>query len=121
MVGTLHAWLITCVGLPPFIATLATLVGLRSFSRGVTLAMTNNKSQIDFPDLALRDSLKDVTSVSLVFLVLAFAIWFLMSRTVIGRHLHAMGGNEHAARLSGIRTERLKWFAYEVVGSRFQS
>lgn len=31
-VGTLHAWLITSVGLPPFIATLATLVGLRSFS-----------------------------------------------------------------------------------------
>ena len=116
MVGTLHAWLITCIGLPPFIATLATLVGLRSFSRGLTLAMTNNKSQIDFPDLALRDTLKNVTSVSIVFLVLAFAIWFLMSRTVIGRHLHAMGGNEQAARLSGIRTEKLKWLAY-VIGS----
>ena len=116
MVGTLHAWLITCVGLPPFIATLATLVGLRSFSRGVTLAVTNNKSQIDFPDLALRETLKDVRYVSIVFLVLACAIWFLMSRTVIGRHLHAMGGNEQAARLSGIRTERLKWLAY-VIGS----
>jgi ribose/xylose/arabinose/galactoside ABC-type transport system permease subunit len=116
MVGTLHAWLITCVGLPPFIATLATLVGLRSFSRGLTLAMTNNKSQIDFPDLDLRDALKDVTTVSIVFLVLAFSIWFLMSWTVIGRHLHAMGGNEQAARLSGIRTDRLKWLAY-VIGS----
>lgn len=116
MVGTLHAWLITCVGLPPFIATLATLVGLRSFSRGLTLAMTGKKSQIDFPDLALRDALKDVTTVSIVFVVLALAIWFLMSRTVIGRHLHAMGGNEQAARLSGIRTERLKWLAY-VIGS----
>lgn len=112
MVGTLHAWLITCVGLPPFIATLATLVGLRSFSRGLTQAVTNNRSQIDFPDLALRDALKDVTSVSIVFIVLALAVWFLMSRTVIGRHLHAMGGNEEAARLSGIRTDRLKWLAY---------
>lgn len=35
-----------------------------------------------------------------------------MSRTVIGRHLYAMGGNEGAARLSGIRTDRLKWLAY---------
>ena len=78
--------------------------------------MTNNKSQIDFPDLALRDLLKNVTYVSIVFLVLAFTIWFLMSRTVIGRHLHAMGGNEQAAKLSGIRTERLKWLAY-VIGS----
>ena len=116
MVGTLHAWLITGVGLPPFIATLATLVGLRSFSRGLTLAVMNNKSQIDFPDAALRNAIKDVTSISIVFLVLALLLWFLMSRTVIGRHIHAMGGNEQAAKLSGINTVRLKWLAY-VLGS----
>ncbi len=116
MVGTLNAWLITCVGLPPFIATLATMVGLRSFGRGLILAVTGNRSQIDFPDLALRDVLKNVTSVSLVFLVFAAAMWFLMSRTVVGRHLHAMGGNEAAAKLSGIRTDRLKWLAY-VIGA----
>ncbi len=116
MVGTLNAWLITSVGLPPFIATLATMVGLRSFGRGLILAVTGNRSQIDFTDLHLRDSLKDVTSVSIVFLIFALAIWFLMSRTVIGRHLHAMGGNEAAAKLSGIRTDRLKWLAY-VIGA----
>ena len=116
MIGTLNAWLITCVGLPPFIATLATMVGLRSFGRGLILAVTGNRSQIDFTDLHLRDSLKDVTSVSIVFLIFAAVIWFLMSRTVIGRHLHAMGGNEAAAKLSGIRTDRLKWLAY-VIGA----
>lgn len=116
MVGTLNAWLITAVGLPPFIATLATMVGLRSFGRGLILAVTGNRSQVDFTDLHLRDSLKDVTSVSIVFLIFALAIWFLMSRTVIGRHLHAMGGNEAAAKLSGIRTDRLKWLAY-VIGA----
>lgn len=116
MVGTLNAWLITSVGLPPFIATLATMVGLRSFGRGLILAVTGNRSQIDFTDLHLRDSLKDVTSVSIVFLIFAAIIWFLMSRTVIGRHLHAMGGNETAAKLSGVRTDRLKWLAY-VIGA----
>jgi len=116
MVGTLHAWLITCVGLPPFIATLATLVGLRSFSRGLTQAVMDGKSQIDFPDPGLRDSIKNVKYVSIAFVILALAIWFLMSRTMIGRHLHAMGGNEQAAKLSGIRTDRLKWLAY-VIGS----
>ncbi len=120
-VGTLHAWLITCVGLPPFIATLATLVGLRSFSRVLTQAVNNNKSQIDFPSAPpdvfdLRETLKDVTNISIAFIIFAAVIWFLMSRTVIGRHLHAMGGNEQAARLSGIHTDRLKWFAY-VLGS----
>jgi ribose/xylose/arabinose/galactoside ABC-type transport system permease subunit len=117
MVGTLHAWLITSVGLPPFVATLATLVGLRSFGRGLTPALTGGKSQIDFPDTGLRDTLKDVTSISILFVVFALILWFLMSRTVTGRHLQAMGGNEQAAKLSGIRTDRLKWLAY-VIGAR---
>jgi ribose/xylose/arabinose/galactoside ABC-type transport system permease subunit len=112
MVGTLHAWLITSVGLPPFVATLATLVGLRSFSRGLTPTLTGGKSQIDFPDTNLRDVLKDVTTISIVFVLFALVLWFLMSRTVTGRHLQAMGGNEQAAKLSGIRTDRLKWLAY---------
>lgn len=112
MVGTLHAWLITSVGLPPFVATLATLVGLRSFSRGLTPTLTGGKSQIDFPDANLRDILKDVTTISILFVLFALLLWFLMSRTVVGRHLQAMGGNEQAAKLSGIRTDRLKWLAY---------
>ena len=116
MVGTLNAWLITAVGLPPFIATLATMVGLRSFARGLVGTVTGNRSQIDMTDTALRDSLKDLTTVSIVFMLFAAAIWFLMTFTVVGRHLHAMGGNEAAARLSGIRTDRLKWLAY-VIGS----
>ncbi len=111
-VGTLHAWLITCVKLPPFIATLATLVGLRSFSRGLTLAVTNEKTQIDFTDPVLRESMKSLTNISILFVIFAIIVWFIMSRTVLGRHLHAMGGNEQAAKLSGINTDRLKWFAY---------
>jgi len=47
-----------------------------------------------------------------VFVIIAALLWVLMSRTVIGRHLYAIGGNEEAAKLSGIRTERLKWLAY---------
>jgi ribose/xylose/arabinose/galactoside ABC-type transport system permease subunit len=116
MIGTLHAWLITGVGLPPFVATLATLVGLRSFSRGLTPTVTMGKSQIDFPDDKLREALKDVTSITIAFVLFAILLWFLMSRTVIGRHLTAMGGNEQAAKLSGIRTDRLKWLAY-VIGA----
>src|SRR5262249_34413237 len=47
-----------------------------------------------------------------LFVLLAALSWLLMSRTVVGRHLHALGGNEQAARFSGIQTDRLKWFAY---------
>ena len=41
LVGSLHAWLITAVGLPPFIATLATLVGLRSLGRAMVEAVNH--------------------------------------------------------------------------------
>ena len=118
LIGTLHAWLITVVGLPPFIATLASLVGLRSLARvfvqEVTAALTKtgSSSQIYVNDQTFSMLGTTWWIPLLIFLTLSFAAWVLMSRTVIGRHLYAMGGNEAAARLSGIRTDQLKWLAY---------
>jgi ribose/xylose/arabinose/galactoside ABC-type transport system permease subunit len=117
LIGSLHAWLITVVQLPPFVATLATLVGLRSLGRAiverVNLDVVNShNTQIQIFDERFRYLSTSVWIPVLVFLVLSAVMWLLMSRTVVGRHLHALGGNEQAARLSGIRTERLKWLAY---------
>jgi ribose/xylose/arabinose/galactoside ABC-type transport system permease subunit len=131
LIGTLHAWLITAVGLPPFVATLASLVGLRSLAKvlnqTVTAALGNQSIKIyvydkDFTRLGgLSDfygwepfgiKLGGWLIPFLIFIFLSAALWFLMNRTVVGRHLYAMGGNEQAARLSGIRTDRLKWLAY---------
>ena len=112
LVGTLHAWLITVVGLPPFVATLATLVGLRSFSRAIVASVSVSATNINFYDpqfLYLSDS---VWIPAVLFLTLAAGTWILLTRTVTGRHLYALGGNEQAARLSGIQTDRLKWLAY---------
>jgi ribose/xylose/arabinose/galactoside ABC-type transport system permease subunit len=117
LIGSLHAWLITVVGLPPFVATLATLVGLRSLARAiveyVTLSLWGGKStQIQVSDEQFRYLAKSVWIPVVLFLGLAGIAWLLMSRTVTGRRLHALGGNEQAARLSGIETDRLKWLAY---------
>lgn len=117
LVGTFHTWLITVVGLPPFVATLASLVGLRSLAQvlmnNVTKFVTKQPiTQIQLDDKTFRDLGGTWWIPLIVFLILALAIWILLSRTVLGRRLYAMGGNEQAARLSGIRTERLKWVAY---------
>jgi ribose/xylose/arabinose/galactoside ABC-type transport system permease subunit len=117
LVGSLHAWLITVIGLPPFIATLATLVGLRSLGRvlieHVTAYMPGGRTtQIAIFDQKFRYLATSIWIPVLIFFVLAAVLWLLMSRTVPGRHLYALGGNENAARLSGIRTDRLKWLAY---------
>jgi ribose/xylose/arabinose/galactoside ABC-type transport system permease subunit len=117
LIGSLHAWLITVVGLPPFVATLATLVGLRSFGRALAETVTGPvyrqpKYQIEIFDPDFRYLATSVWVPVVVFVVLTAVLWVLMSRTVVGRHLHALGGNEAATRLSGIPTDRLKWLAY---------
>lgn len=116
-IGSLHAWLITVVGLPPFVATLATLVGLRSLGRAAVDFATgrvlgNPRFQIDVSDERFRSLANQVWVPVMLCAAIALGLWLLMSRTVIGRHLYALGGNEEAARLSGIDTNRLKWFAY---------
>jgi ribose/xylose/arabinose/galactoside ABC-type transport system permease subunit len=132
LIGSFHAWLITVVRLPPFVATLATLVGLRSLARILMASITravwaSPKTQIDiaagnFKYLTREFSIPLPGMPSLwttapwvpllLFALMAVATWVLMSRTVVGRHLHALGGNEQAAKLSGIQTDRLKWLAY---------
>jgi ribose/xylose/arabinose/galactoside ABC-type transport system permease subunit len=118
LIGTLHAWLITVIGLPPFVATLASLVGLRSLARVFvkevtkSLLKTQQTSQIYINDDAFSRLGATWWIPLCIFLALSLLAWLLMSRTVVGRHLYAMGGNEAAAKLSGIRTDRLKWLAY---------
>src|SRR6266852_4216461 len=118
LVGSFHAWLITVVNLPPFVATLATLVGLRSLARATIENVTKlvyggaGSTQIQIHDDQFLRMTASVPLRVTVFLVVAALAWLLLSRTVTGRHLYAMGGNENAARLSGIRTDGLKWFAY---------
>lgn len=119
LIGSLHAWLITVVGLPPFVATLASLVGLRSLGRAVVENVTASvldgpSTQIQIFDAQFRELTRNLWTLTGVFAVMALAAWVLMNRTVVGRHLHALGGNEQAARLSGIRTDRLKWLAYAI-------
>ncbi len=118
LVGTFHTWLITVVGLPPFVATLASLVGLRSLARILNQALSDTLGQratkINIQDEGFGKLGSEWWIPLVIFLVLALLAWLLMNRTVIGRHLYAMGGNEEAARLSGIRTDRLKWLAYSI-------
>ena len=121
LIGSLHAWLITEVGLPPFVATLGTLVGLRSLSRAIVQGVTlttfgGSRTQINIADKTFRELAGAVSgtvwNLTIIAAVLAIAVWLLLSKTVTGRHLYALGGNEQAAVLSGIQTKRLKWLAY---------
>ena len=51
-----------------------------------------------------------------IFAIVAATMSVVMGCTVLGRHLYALGGNETAARLSGLRTQRLKLLTYGLSG-----
>lgn len=118
MIGTLHTWLITVIRLPPFVATLASLVGLRSLSKvlnpAVSAKLGSEASVVYAPDKF--EYLSEWWVALLIFLAFSFACYVLMNHTVWGRHIYALGGNEEAAELSGIRTDRVKWLAYSIGG-----
>jgi ribose/xylose/arabinose/galactoside ABC-type transport system permease subunit len=110
-IGLLHAVLINQLRLPPFIATLATMAGLRSVA---SLICQNRTINVSFDWYRVWGS-KPWYTLSL-FAVIATTVSIIMGCTVVGRHLFALGGNETAARLSGLRTKRLKAVAYGLSG-----
>jgi ribose transport system permease protein len=58
-----------------------------------------------------------IIPVPVIAMVLVYALaWVLLERTAFGRHVYAIGGNEMAARLSGVKTGRIKLGVYAISG-----
>lgn len=64
----------------------------------------------------LLASYKGIPNVLAVMSVLIVAYTFVSNRTVLGRRVYAVGGNEKAAKLSGIRTERVSFYTFVNMG-----
>ncbi len=111
-IGLGHALMINFLRLPPFIATLATMAGLRSLAT----VLCQNRT-ITVPFAAYRSPGKDPWMTLAIFACIAIFLSIVMGCTVFGRHIFALGGNETAARLSGLRTYRLKAAAYAISGT----
>ncbi|MGW2044359.1 ABC transporter permease/substrate-binding protein [Streptomyces sp. NPDC001858] len=112
--GLVNGFLIAYGKLPPFIATLAML----SVARGLSLVISGG-SPIAFPDSIshLGDTLGGWLPVPvLVMIVMGAIAAFVLGRTYIGRSMYAIGGNEEAARLSGLRVKRQKLAIYALSG-----
>ena len=109
LIGLFHTLLIRKLDLPPFIATLGTLAGLRSLAK-----VLSNDEKISANNDAFRTLYTVWWVPALIFLVVAIGAALLMRRTTCGRHLYALGGNEEAARLSGLSISRLKATAYSL-------
>ncbi|MFD0026882.1 ABC transporter permease/substrate-binding protein [Streptomyces sp. NPDC055059] len=112
--GFVNGALISYGKLPPFIATLAML----SVGRGLSLVISQG-SPIPFPQSVSRigDTLGGWLPVPvLVMVVMGLITALILGRTFIGRSMFAIGGNEEAARLSGLRVKRQKVVIYALSG-----
>ena len=115
--GLFNGGLIVALRVHPFIITL----GAMAILRGIAFVATKGQSVGGFPP-ALRDFVRHEIGDGLSFVPLATMVvvtvagWIFLSRLAAGRRVYAVGGNELAARFSGIRVERVKLGLYLLSG-----
>ncbi|EYR78671.1 ABC transporter permease [Shinella sp. 838] len=122
LIGAINGLLITRLNVAPFIATLGTLYVARGmallYSDGQTLPNLTGREDLGnqgFSYLGSGSILGLPVSVWILIVVALGAAYF--ARFVpLGRHIFAVGGNERASRMSGIRVNRVKMFVYMFSG-----
>jgi ribose transport system permease protein len=115
VMGVINGLLVAYVGLPPFIATLGSMTALRGaaylFANGTTII--NN--DLNFAWIGNNDLWGIPWLVIISFVVILLA-WLLLRKTVLGVRIYAVGGNEQAARLTGIKVGAVLVFVYGASG-----
>jgi ribose transport system permease protein len=120
LMGLGNGAFIAFLRLPPFIVTLGSLTAVRGLARLLGNDTTVFNSDLPFAGIG-NGSLVIPGVVSIPWLVvIAFLVilgsWLILRRTVLGVHIYAVGGNESAAKLSGIKVWRVLLFAYGASG-----
>ncbi|MEG0935174.1 MAG: ABC transporter permease [Clostridia bacterium] len=117
--GTCNGLMVAKLKLPPFIATLGTMLVSQGFGSIIANVRTQN-----FPTIGTENGWfktvfyrMDSFPIGAVYLVVAFLVAaFLLNKTRFGRYTFAVGSNEEAARLSGVNVDRWKMLVYATCG-----
>lgn len=128
--GLLNGFLVSVIGILPFVATLGTLTMFSGFAFWLSDGRTIFGRDIPqaFGDFA-RDGIvlsstagetggRDLLlpNLTITALVVLLLVWILLEHTTFGRRLYAIGGNMEAARLGGVRVKRLRLIAFVLTG-----
>lgn len=120
--GFLNGFLVAKCKLPPFIATLGTMLFSRGISAVIAQGITDKSSAIKYPSTGwLQTVFSNLNGfpIGLVWVLgLTVICMVLMFKTKIGRYILSIGSNEEATRLSGIDVDKYKMIAY-VIGGLF--
>ncbi|MGB5106479.1 MAG: ABC transporter permease [Candidatus Zixiibacteriota bacterium] len=115
IVGAFSGLMITRFRIPPFIATLA----MMQVAAGIAYIISQGRPIYQIPDSFIWlgrgvDPVFGIPTAVILMIVLYAVAHIVMSRTVLGRYIYAVGGNPEAARLSGIRVQAILFFAYTI-------
>ncbi len=116
LVGLINGIVIAKWRIQPFIVTLAAMIGVRGFARWLT---DNNNIDIGFgSDMAsiFATHLSNKVIVIGSYVVLSLVLWILLSKTVFGRHVRAVGDNEKAALYAGLPVKKITILVYTMIG-----
>lgn len=118
-IGMLNGVIIAKGKLQPFIVTLATM----TVFRGATLVFTNGKP-ISTGYEANAEIYSQIGNgyigaipIPIIIMVLVFALgYYVLTQTTLGRYVYALGGNEEATKLSGVKTNKVKIIVFGISG-----
>ncbi|MCY4542079.1 MAG: ABC transporter permease [Rhodobacteraceae bacterium] len=111
LAGFINGFFVAVTKIPPFIATLGMMVAARGVAK-----WWSKGQPISFPTDSYATIGSGMTPVVL-FALLAILFYLIMKYTVYGKHTYAIGSNEDAARMSGIKVDRHKIIVYTIAGS----
>ena len=120
LMGALNGFLVTRIKLPPFIVTLGTLTIFFSLNSVISRSETVRGSEMPgimtWTGTAIPIGGFRLTYGSIIMLLLFGYFYYTLSRTAWGKHVYATGDDIEAARLAGIRTNRVLFSVYTVAG-----
>ena len=113
--GFANGCLISFLKLPPFIVTLGSLTAVRGVARLMGGDTTVFNPELPF-DFIGNGTLFGIPWLALIALAVILVSWFILRRTVLGTWIYAVGGNQEAARLTGIKVWLVLLFVYGMSG-----
>jgi ribose transport system permease protein len=113
--GLINGALIAFLDLPSFIVTLGALTALRGAAYLIASGTTVINRDLNFAWIGIN-YLGPVPWLVVIALLTVVASWFILRRTILGMQIYAVGGNQQAARLTGIKVKRVLLFVYGVSG-----
>jgi ribose transport system permease protein len=114
--GVFHGLLVTLGRVPPFVVTLGSMLTARGAARWLSEARSIPELPASFLWLGGGKTLGIPHPIILMVVAYLIAHW-LMSRTVFGRYVYAIGGNPEAARLSGVPNRLVLTLTYALCGA----